>query len=399
MTARQIAKWGLIGWVSIVLIQIVMASQDIESPFPFQSISTLFFVAIFAQYVYDWTRLRSETEDRVLFLLEFADLLRLSIPPAEALSKLVSVRSRQYSHRFSGFTRTLREVSERVNAGEPIDSAFREVRGVPNHWGSFSQFCEDPERLASLMESLAQAERTHLTFPYLSAIRIQLLLPMVLGISVFVQTYIMPTFVELFKGMNLTLPLPTKVLLGFNDFINTTKLDVALMVIVLALVMVFSSDKSLKAAFRYLFYVPVGRTLVKLSIQSQIFRMIGAGLGFGVPLRDCLQAAADNADVRAYKTFLSTCSENQSDSFSQQISRAPHLFSSHLTWLVQQGELLENLPGALLTASEIAHQEVEQKIRRVEVYLDTLILLIIGLYVGLTMVSLFLPLYTMMDHL
>jgi type IV pilus assembly protein PilC len=399
MTARQIAKWALIGWLTLIVIQILLGSQGIETGLPLPGISTIFFIAAFAGHIYDWTRSRSEGEDRVLFLLEFADLLRLGIGPSEALTKLVSIRSSQYSHRFTEFAQSLQDVSMRVNSGESLEGVFQEVRGVPDHWGSYAQFCEDPQRLASLMESLAEAERSHLTLPYLSALRVQILLPLVFGVGIFIQTYIMPTFIELFEGMNLTLPVTTKMLLATYSFLGTTKLDFVLILIFLYFTMAFTSEKSRRAVFQAFYYIPIAKNMVKLNSQSQLYRMVGAGLKFGVPLKECLKAAADNAQVRAYKKFLSSSAHNPTDSFAQRISQAPQLFSPHLGWLIEQGEELENLPEALLTASEVAHEEVDQKMRRVGVYLDTFILLAIGLYVGVTMVSLFVPLYQMIGHI
>ena len=66
------------------------------------------------------------------------------------------------------------------------------------------------ERLASFMEkdfSLKKKVKSALTYPVV-------ILIMALCIVFFLVTYILPTFVSLFEGMNLQLPLPTKILIA-----------------------------------------------------------------------------------------------------------------------------------------------------------------------------------------
>ena len=90
MTAQRLAKYALVGWVLYIVLRIGLAAGETESPWFLGFLGNVLFLAIFAQQIYDWTRARTESEDRALFLMEFADLVKLSVPPAEALAKLVA---------------------------------------------------------------------------------------------------------------------------------------------------------------------------------------------------------------------------------------------------------------------------------------------------------------------
>jgi len=65
-------------------------------------------------------------------------------------------------------------------------------------------------RLATFLEAdlkLLKKLQSALTYPVV-------ILVMAMGIVLFLVTYILPTFVELFEGMDLALPLPTRILIG-----------------------------------------------------------------------------------------------------------------------------------------------------------------------------------------
>lgn len=66
------------------------------------------------------------------------------------------------------------------------------------------------ERLAGFMEkdfALKKKVKSALTYPVV-------ILSMASGIVFFLVTYILPTFVALFEGMSLALPLPTQILIA-----------------------------------------------------------------------------------------------------------------------------------------------------------------------------------------
>lgn len=398
MTAQRLAKYAVIAWVVYVFLRVGMAASEMESPWFLGLLGNILFLAMFAQQIYDWTRARTESEDRVLFLREFADLVRLNVPPDEALAKLVEIRSKRYSERFGLLTRALKDVSFKVSAGESLSIAFHETKGIPDHWGSYAQFCEKPEQLAELLESLAEAERSSLHLPYLSALRLQILVPMMFAVNAFLVVYILPTFVELFKGMNLQLPLYTRIMVGLTEVFKYTKIDWIVIVVSFILLLALSSEAILGFVFDVLYYVPGARNFVKIEGQSHAFRLLGAGLSFGVPQRECLQAAARTCRVRVYRNFLRKAALSN-DSVTEQFAQAPSLFSNNLVWLLQQGEELENLPDALLTASEVAHAELGERTRKVGVQMDTFVLLLIGLYVGFCVLSIFVPIYMIVGNL
>ena len=399
MTAQKLSKYAAILWLLCLLFQFLILRGGNDVPSVIATASTLSFWAIFLPLFYDWSRSRTSAEDRALFLLELADLMKLAIPPDEALRKLVEIRSHGFGHRFAPFSNSLAKVSERLSLGESLDSAFREVEGVPRHWGSFAHFCEEPEELSVLLEELAEAELSSLRMPFLSALRVQLMLPILIGVFLFTTVYIMPTFVELYKGMNLHLPWATKVLIAGSETASILQLGWIVGLLALVLFLAIPFLKLRRLCFSLLYYMPGLSGLVKFDCQRLILKVVGTGLKHGVPQGECLRAAGEAVGVGAYRKFLVEVESENEPSLARAFSGVPHLFSPKLVWLVNQGESLENLPEALITAAELANVELELRCTKLSTNADTFILVLIGVLVGLGCVGTLLPLYEIMEGL
>lgn len=399
MTVRRIGMTCLAGWLFAVMARIAMAMTGTDPPAAFGLLSSLLFWGIFAPLLYDWSRSRTVTEDRALFLLELADLVTLNIPVDQALAKIVDVRSRVYGHRFSNFTAVLSQVAQRVSTGHSLAGALRETKGVPAHWGSYVDCGQSPDALASLLRELARTERSNLRLPFLSALRIQLMVPLYIAIVTFLSTYIMPTFVELFRGVGVRLPWSTRLVLSVTGSSGATAVWILLGLLALLVLLAVPFEGVRRLLGPFLLHVPGLKGLLRLESQRRIFLLLGAGLRHGMPLSEALQTASCGVNLSAYQKLLRQASTGSGAVLSQHLASAPELFDESFVWLIQQGEALENLPESLLTAADLANVELERRSHRLATTLDTLVLVVIGVFVGVAVVGVFLPLYQLLGSL
>ena len=397
ISMQQVARWSFLFFVLTLLVRIGLAMGESESSPTLSLVNTLFFWGIFAPLLYDWSRSRDGKEDRALFLLELADLIRLSLPVDEVLAKLAEVRRTSYGHRFADFSSAVSQLSGKVSAGSTLSAAFGEVPGIPAHWSVYTRFSASSDELASMLEELAHAERSSLRLPFFSVIRVQLLVPLYLTIIIFLTTYIIPTFITLFEGMNLALPLATRLLLAVTRVLSTLHFGALLSLVCLLILLAIPFESLRRKLLRVLYYLPVVGGLVKLDSQHQAYRLMGAGLKHGVPQSEAVRSAAVSMNIPAYARGLQAA-ENAAV-LSQALAAYPGLFEETFRWLIAQGETLENLPDALLTASEVASVELDRRSRRLATSLDTYVLVAIGVFVGFAVLAVFLPMYQLIGNL
>lgn len=360
-------------------------------------IANLLGLAIWAPLVYQWLRGRNDTEDRALFLLQLADMLRLGVTAGEALAQLATVWRREFSYRFGDVSYLVRSLESQVSMGSSLAQAFQETKGTPAHWAITLRMCNDEETTIKVLSELGEAEKARLRLPLMSTLRAQVILILLLGVAFFLSNYILPTFAELAKGTGQELPLGTQLLLALDGelFSGGFALCLGLGLSFLFLGVPFLAVRRL--LWRMAAYTPFLGRLVRLLEQRRLYRLLATATGLERPLAEVLEITAQGASLPQYRRCLNSAAQNGAGSLSEVLEAHPRLFRRDWVWLVRQGEALENLPAALATASELAAREHTDLNERLATNLDTMLLLGLGSLVGGVVISAILPNYIILE--
>ena len=395
MSAKRLGITFLWIWLGAVVLELLcILVFEVELPLP----SGIFFLGIFIPALYDWTRSKTLHEDRQLFLLELADMLRLGVPLSEAVSRLQQHREGDFGSKYSGFTTSVAPLKHRLDSGDSLPEALTGLKDVPPAWSTFLANVQHSEDLPRALEDLAKNEGPRLPIPLLTMLRLQLMVPLLFGITAFLCIYILPTFQQLFVGMELQLPFPTRVLLSVNQA-SRSILFLPLSLLGLLILLSIASQRVRNWIWRLVYYVPGLKRLVSLECQARVYQLLASGLRLGAPQEDCLAEASRAMEIKAYREALSDLSSKQSSTLVEGLSSHPELFGDSFRWILEQGELSESLPEALLTASELAGTQLQQLARRLVVNLDTVILALLGLVMGYSILGVWLPLYQLIGNL
>jgi len=256
------------------------------------------------------------------------------------------------------------------------------------------------ERLASFMEkdfSLKKKVKSALTYPVV-------ILIMALAIVFFLVTYILPTFVSLFEGMNLTLPLPTKILI----MITKGARDIRVIIPAAALFGLMSV-----AVGRYI-QTPYGKRqydLLKLNIPvfgllnkkvaiSRFCRTLGTLLSSGVPIMQALEIVgkASGNEIIAMTVVKIRDSIREGESIASPLGSSG-MFPPMVTQMVAVGEETGNLDAMLSKISDFYDTEVEYLLASLTSMLEPIMIVGMGGIVGFIVISVFLPLYQLIGSL
>jgi len=288
-------------------------------------------------------------------------------------------------------------LSEKLDRGDEFVEALSSAPEVPRTWKDFLRFVEDQDDLADALEELAKSETERLSFPLVSMLRLQFLLPLVMGVTIFFVTYILPTFIELFRGMDLELPLLTYLLVhGVGLFRSGFSILFGLIMALIFLSLLFST---VRGWFWKLFqYIPGPKSLVRLHSQAKVYQILAAGLEVGAPLSVCFEMASRSSSIGSYRAYLGKL-EDSPHGVAEVLSGAGHLFDPGYLWIIRQAEQLEHLPEGLRTASELCQAELSEQSRRLITTVDAVILVLIGILVTCILLSLWIPLYQIIGHM
>lgn len=256
------------------------------------------------------------------------------------------------------------------------------------------------ERLAGFMEkdfALKKKVKSALTYPVV-------ILVMAMGIVFFLVTYILPTFVELFKGMNLKLPLPTKILIAITEGARNPAVVIpaaALLVVGgVGITKYINTPVGRKQYDLLKLNVPVFGLLTKKVAISRFCRTLGTLLSSGVPIMQALEIVgkASGNEIIAMTVTKVRESIREGESIASPLG-ASGLFPPMVTQMVAVGEETGNLDAMLGKIADFYDTEVEYLLASLTSMLEPIMIVGMGGIVGFIVISVFLPLYQLIGNL
>lgn len=256
------------------------------------------------------------------------------------------------------------------------------------------------ERLAGFMEkdyNLKKKVKSAMTYPLV-------ILVMAILIVGFLVIYILPTFVNLFEGMSLDLPLPTKILIGITNGIrNPWILGTALVVFGLigfALAQYGKNPTGRKQYDLIKLKMPVFGMLNKKVAISRFCRTLGTLLSSGVPIMQALEIVgkASGNEVIAETVLKVRESIREGESIATPLAES-EMFPPMVTQMVAVGEETGNLDAMLSKIADFYDTEVEYILSSLTSMLEPIMILGMGGIVGFIVIAVFLPLYQLIGNL
>ncbi len=121
----------------------------------------------------------------------------------------------------------------------------------------------------------------------------------------------LPKFKASTRASDAKLPLPTRMLLGFTDFMSALVVaDPGVVVaLVLVAVRVLGGERGKARRDALLLRLPAIGPLVQLAAIERFCRVLAALVHTGVPLPDAVQVSADSTNNRVFQTKLATVRE------------------------------------------------------------------------------------------
>ncbi|MCD6309344.1 MAG: type II secretion system F family protein [Candidatus Eremiobacteraeota bacterium] len=256
------------------------------------------------------------------------------------------------------------------------------------------------DRLANFMEKdfgLKKRVKSALTYPVV-------ILVMAIIIVFFLVTYILPTFVALFEGMNMALPLPTKILIAVTKGVrNPVVLFPSLAIIIIiffGLNRYVQTPVGRKQYDRFKLNIPVFGLLNKKVAISRFCRTLGTLLSSGVPIMQALEIVGKASGNEVIAETVSKVRESirEGESIASPLG-ASGMFPPMVTQMVAVGEETGNLDAMLSKISDFYDTEVEYMLASLTSMLEPIMIVGMGAIVGFIVIAVFLPLYQLIGSL
>jgi type II secretory pathway component PulF len=204
-------------------------------------------------------------------------------------------------------------------------------------------------------------------------------------------------FARLFSGMNLTLPLPTRVFIACSEFFSTP-LAWLLLLAVAVFCWIVLSIGPLGDSWRQ--HVAIVGSWLQRADDVTWLRwtdyFLARGQSLEAAVRQAAQACFSNT---ARRRFEATADEIAAGSRLSVALQRHHPAHSLTVWLVGQAEAAEFRDGLLRKAAMAVNREFEQSATAGLGYLQPLLILALGCTVLWLLVAMFLPMYQLLGTL
>jgi len=229
----------------------------------------------------------------------------------------------------------------------------------------------------------------------------------VMGIAGLVVTLLLwkvvPIFVTLFKGLGAALPLPTRIVIGLSNMVGSIYgllFFVLLTGAVFALRMWRKTPPGRLQSDVVLLHLPVIGPLLRKIAVARFSRTLGTLISSGVPILDALDITARTAgNAVIEKAILSTRRAIEAGRSLVDPLRESKVFPGMVTQMIAVGEQTGAMDAMLQKIADFYEDDVDAAVKDLLTALEPVIIVFLGLVVGGIVISMYLPLFSLIGQL
>jgi type IV pilus assembly protein PilC len=336
-------------------------------------------------------------EKFLIFNQQFVTLIRAGLPILKALDLLAE---RLTDPKLGPYVKSVRD---EVRGGTLLSEAFRQQGIFPKIYVTSVMAGEKSGSLTEVMDRYVNYQK--LSLAVRKKIMVSLMYPCVLVVlvvllMVFLVTYVVPTFANLYNSMQAKLPVMTVYLIAIGT--ASQKYIVLFAGALVGGIFLFRwwvrRESAKEAVDRIKLRLPlVGEIWLKYQV-AQLARILSTLLVGGIPLVQAMETAADSLGTpllqRAVEAAGKSVREGQPLSGSLRQSK---LFPPLAIDMIEVGESTGALPAMLNSVAEFFEEDVNTRMAATLSLIEPAIMIVMGGFVAFVLIALYLPIFSLAD--
>jgi len=339
-------------------------------------------------------------KDVVFFTRQMVTFLNAGVTITKSIKNIAD------SQKDKVFQRVLYQVYEDVTSGTDFDVALAKHPKAFNKM--YVNIIKAGNTTGKMDTALAQlAQYMEKTQEMNNSIKSAMMYPKFVGgftiLIVFVIMWqIVPVFQDLFSSLGAELPGPTRLLIFFSGIIqNYFFLVIGFMIALYFIVKwAFTKKKVLDIWDKVRINFPVFGGLVQLIILSRLSSTFALLLQAGAPIIQAMDISAKAADNHEYEIAMINAGTDVKNGIDVSIAmKRTNRFPSEFIQLIQTGEETGKIDELMQKISNMYDEQVSMKIKGFSSLIEPLLIVVMGVVIGGIVVAIYLPIFTMGQHL
>jgi len=340
-------------------------------------------------------RRRLKQSTFLVFNQQFLTLIRAGLPILNSLELLIK------RQKDAQLKQILENVRDRVKGGELLSDAFAAQGIVPKIYTTTLMAGEKSGSMDEVLARYINLQRMGLTFKkklIVSLVYPALLITMVSCMFIFLMIYVVPQFAKLYEDLHAQLPAITLFMLDVGTHAQRYA-PIAAVVLVVAVFLVYrwkATDRGAEQIDSATLRTPVvGDIFLKYQVAT-FSRMLSTLLTGGMPLVMCLETAGASMSSRKILNGVRDAAVRVREG--QTLARSleeQKMFPELSVEMIEVGESTGALPAMLNSVAEFYEEDVQTALGAAMALIEPVILIIMAVFVGLVLISLYLPIFSL----
>jgi type IV pilus assembly protein PilC len=214
---------------------------------------------------------------------------------------------------------------------------------------------------------------------------------------------VVPIFTQLFNGLGVDLPLPTRIVIMLSNFVGSIyglMILVAMVGGIFALKTWYGTPQGRMALDTIVLKVPLVGPLMRKIAVARFTRTLGTLISSGVPILEGLDITArTSGNAVVEKAIIQTRKAVEAGRSLVDPLKETDVFPGMVTQMIGVGEQTGAMDAMLQKIADFYEDEVDAAVKDLLTAMEPLMIVVLGVVVGGIVVSMYLPLFSLIGKL
>ena len=340
------------------------------------------------------------SKELAIFTRQFSVMIDAGLPLVQSLEMLAAQQENR------AFQKALTGVRTQVESGSTLANALRQH---PKVFDDLYTNMVEAGETGGILDNILQRLSVYIekNVKLKAAVKSALIYPTavftIMGLVVFaLMKWVVPTFVKLFEGLGVDLPLPTRIVMALSNAVQnywwmTLLAGIAGIVLIIRY---YKTPGGRYALDSMMLRVPLIGPLLRKIAVARFTRTLGTLIASGVPILDGLSITArtsGNAVIeRALMQVRKAVEEGRTI---VEPLKSTDVFPPMVSQMIGVGEQTGALDTMLNKISDFYEEEVDVALKNLLTAMEPIMLVVLGVIVGGIVISLYLPMFSLIGKL
>ena len=340
-------------------------------------------------------------KELAVFTRQFSVMIDAGLPLVQCLEILASQQENKL------FQKVLTGTRAAVESGSNLSVAMKQYPKVFDPL--YSNMVEAGET-GGILDTILQRLSTYIekNVKLKAAVKSAMIYPIgVISIAGLVITLLLwkvvPIFATLFAGLGVDLPLPTKIVIGLSNFVGSIfglLIVVVIVAVVFGLKIWYGTPQGRYIMDSIVLKLPVLGMLMRKIAVARFTRTLGTLISSGVPILEGLDITAKTSGnaVVERALFQVRRSLEEGKSLTEPLKDSA-VFPGMVTQMISVGEQTGAMDAMLQKIADFYEDEVDSAVKDLLTALEPVMIVFLGVVVGGVVISMYLPLFSLIGQL